>query len=197
MNRAADLVCCALAAPLLLPLFALIALAIHLDDGGPVLFRQQRLGTNRRPFAIAKFRSMREQRITRVGACLRRTGLDETAQVFNVLSGDMSWIGPRPLTAPDVQRLGWDGRQHDARFRIRPGMTGLAQLYGGVGAAWTRGIDRLYRRHRGPRLDLWIVGWSLAINLFGKTRVRRILRPARRPNSPSNRNGKPESPGMR
>lgn len=180
MNRAADLMCCALAAPLLLPLFALIALAIRLDDGGPVLFRQQRLGIERRPFAIAKFRTMREQRITRVGAWLRRTGLDETAQVFNVLGGDMSWIGPRPLTAQDLQRLGWDRRQHDARFQIRPGMTGLAQLYGGVGAAWTRGIDRLYRRHRGPRLDLWIVAWSLAINLLGKTRVRRVLRPARR-----------------
>jgi len=187
VNRAGDLACCVLAAPLLLPLFALITLAIRLDDGGPVLFWQQRLGRDRRPFLIAKFRSMREERVTRAGAWLRRTGLDETAQVLNVLRGDMSWIGPRPLTLADVQRLGWTGPEHDPRFEIRPGMTGLAQLYGGVGAGWTRGIDRLYRRQRGPALDLRIVLWSLAVNLLGKTRVRRWLRPeARRvSNAPS------------
>ena len=181
MNRIGDLACCVLSAPVLLPLFALIALAIRLDDGGPVLFRQQRLGVDRRPFSIFKFRTMRDQQVTRSGAWLRRTGLDETAQVLNVLRGEMSWIGPRPLTGADVQRLGWTGRQHDARFRIRPGMTGLAQLYGGVGAAWTRGIDRLYRNRRGLALDLRIVFWSVAINLFGKARVRRALRPGRRP----------------
>ena len=179
MNRAGDLACCALAAPLLLPLFTLIAIAIQLDDGGPVLFRQQRLGRDRRPFSICKFRTMRDERVTRVGAFLRRSGLDETAQVLNVLSGDMSWIGPRPLTGIDIRRLGWDGAAHDPRFRIRPGMTGLAQLLGGVGAAWTRGIDRLYRRRRGPALDLWIVVWSVAVNVMGKARVRQQLRPAR------------------
>ena len=184
MNRAADLACCVLAAPLLLPLFALIALAIRLDDGGPVLFWQQRLGRDRRTFLIAKFRSMREERVTRSGAWLRRTGLDETAQVLNVLRGDMSWIGPRPLTLADVQRLRWTGPEHDPRFQIRPGMTGLAQLYGGVGASWTRGIDRLYRQRRGPALDLWIVLCSVAVNVLGKTRVRRWLRASSEPVAP-------------
>lgn len=176
MNRACDLLCCALSAPLLLPLFAAVALAIRFEDGGSVLFQQHRLGVNRRPFSIIKFRTMRDQNVTRVGAWLRRTGLDETAQVFNVLRGEMSWIGPRPLTDVDVQRLGWSGPQHDPRFSVRPGMTGLAQLYGGVGASWTRGIDRLYRRKCGPALDLWIVIWSVAINALGKARVRRVLR---------------------
>ena len=124
MNRVGDLACCVLSAPVLLPLFALIALAIRLDDGGPVLFRQERLGLHRSRFLIFKFRTMRDQQVTRSGAWLRRTGLDETAQVLNVLRGEMSWIGPRPLTEADVQRLGWTGRQHDPRFRIRPGMTG-------------------------------------------------------------------------
>lgn len=178
MNRGADLICCLLAAPLLIPIHVLIALAIRLDDGGPVLFRQTRLGVMRSPFEICKFRTMRGAQITRTGAWLRRTGLDETAQVLNVLRGEMSWIGPRPLTPADVQRMGWSGMQHDPRFRIRPGITGLAQLYGGVGAGWTRGIDRIYRRRRGLALDLWIVGWSLAVNLLGKQRVR--LRLARR-----------------
>jgi lipopolysaccharide/colanic/teichoic acid biosynthesis glycosyltransferase len=179
VNRASDLACCVLSAPVLLPLFALIALAIRLDDGGPMLFRQQRLGLDRRPFSIFKFRTMREQNVTRSGAWLRRTGLDETAQVLNVLRGDMSWIGPRPLTEADVRRLGWTAPRHDPRFRIRPGMTGLAQLYGGVGAAWTRGIDRLYRRKRGLAIDLRIVFWSVAINVLGKARVRRVLRSGR------------------
>lgn len=175
MNRAGDLVCCMLAAPMLLPLFALIALAIGLDDGGPVLFRQPRLGRQRRPFEICKFRTMRSGQVTRVGVWLRRSGLDETAQVLNVLRGEMSWIGPRPLMADDVGRLGWCGPAHDPRFGIRPGMTGLAQLLGGVGAGWTRGIDRLYRRRRGWRIDAWIVGWSLAVNLLGKAQVRAWL----------------------
>ncbi|MGQ0800244.1 MAG: sugar transferase [Pseudomarimonas sp.] len=179
MNRAADLTCCMLAAPLLVPLYLLIALAILLDDGGPILFRQARLGVGRRPFAIYKFRTMRGTQVTRIGAWLRRCGLDETAQILNVLRGEMSWIGPRPLTPADVQRLGWSGTQHDPRFRIRPGITGLAQLYGGVGAAWTRGIDRVYRRKRGLAMDVWIVGWSLAVNLLGKQRVRRRLRQMR------------------
>lgn len=172
MNRAADLACCILAAPLLAPLYTLIALAILFDDGGPLLFRQSRLGVSRRTFEICKFRTMRGPRVTRVGAWLRRSGLDETAQTLNVLRGDMSWIGPRPLTPLDVERLGWSGTQHDPRFSIRPGITGLAQLYGGIGSAWTRGIDRLYRQRRGFALDLWIVGWSLAVNVLGKQRVR-------------------------
>ncbi|HWS27829.1 MAG TPA: sugar transferase [Xanthomonadales bacterium] len=121
MNRAGDLACCVLAAPLLLPLFALIALAIRLDDGGPVLFHQQRLGRDRNTFLIAKFRTMRGERVTRAGNWLRRSGLDETAQVLNVLRGDMSWIGPRPLTLADVQRLRWTGREHDPRFQLAPG----------------------------------------------------------------------------
>ena len=178
MNRSADVACCMLAAPVLAPLYTLIALAILLDDGGPVMFRQSRLGACRRPFDICKFRTMRGSQVTRVGAWLRRSGLDETAQALNVLRGDMSWIGPRPLTLADVQRLGWSSAQHDPRFRIRPGITGLAQLYGGVGAGWTRGIDRLYRQHCGIAVDMWIVGWSLAVNLLGKQQVR--LRLARR-----------------
>lgn len=175
MNRVADLACCVLAAPLLLPLHALIGLAILLDDGGPILFRQTRLGLSRRPFAICKFRTMRDGRVTRVGAWLRRSGLDESAQVLNVLRGEMSWIGPRPLTPADTERLGWQHARHDPRYHLKPGMTGLAQLYGGIGAGWTRGIDRLYRARRGPALDLWIVLWSVAINLGGKPRVRRYL----------------------
>lgn len=176
MTRAGDLAWCALSAPLLGPLFAIVAIAIYLEDGGPVVFRQQRLGRGRRPFSICKFRTLRGSRVTRVGAWLRRTGLDETAQWFNVLRGHMSWIGPRPLTAEDVARLGWSGPQHDPRFRLKPGVTGLAQLLAGTSSAWTRGVDRVYRRRRGPGLDAWIILWSVACCVIGKARGRRMLR---------------------
>ena len=175
MWRLTDLMWRGISALVLLPIFGFVSLAIVLDDGFPIFFRQSRLGRHRKLFQILKFRTMRDQRITRVGAWLRQTGLDETAQWLNVLRGDMSWIGPRPLTAADVARLGWDRPEHDPRFLIRPGMTGLAQLLAGVGRGCTRGIDRLYRQRRGVRLNLWIVGWSVALCVLGKTRSRRIL----------------------
>jgi lipopolysaccharide/colanic/teichoic acid biosynthesis glycosyltransferase len=173
--RIFDRLMCVLSTPILLPVFALIACAILLDDGTPVLFLQQRVGRARKAFGIYKFRSMRGEKVTRIGQLLRVTGLDETAQWFNVWRGDMSWIGPRPLTEKDIARLGWDHAAHDLRFSLRPGMTGLAQLYGGVSASWTRGLDRIYRRKQGLCLNLWIAALSLATTLLGKKRVRGFL----------------------
>jgi lipopolysaccharide/colanic/teichoic acid biosynthesis glycosyltransferase len=174
-KRGFDVLMCVLTMPILLPLFALIAGAIWFADGRPVLFLQHRVGRARRAFCIYKFRTMRAQKVTRIGQFLRATGLDETAQWFNVWRGEMSWIGPRPLTPADIERLGWDKTTHDPRFSIAPGMTGLAQLYGGIAANWTRGMDRIYRRKQCLRLDLWIALLSLAITLLGKRRVRRFL----------------------
>ena len=84
-------------------ILALIALSILLLDGRPILFRQQRIGKDKRPFDVIKFRTMRDGRITRVGNLLRQTGLDETAQVINILRGEMSIVGPRPLTPDDIE----------------------------------------------------------------------------------------------
>jgi lipopolysaccharide/colanic/teichoic acid biosynthesis glycosyltransferase len=174
-KRGFDVLMCVLTTPLLLPLFALIAVAILLSDGAPVLFLQQRVGRARKVFRIYKFRTMRAEKVTGIGQFLRASGLDETAQWFNVWRGDMSWIGPRPLTSADLVRLGWDKAPHDPRFDLAPGMTGLAQLYGGIAANWTRGIDRIYRRKQCLRLDLWIALLSVAITFLGKKRVRRFL----------------------
>src|SRR5262245_58428785 len=91
------------------PIGVLVAAAILLEDGGPVLFRQRRLGAGGRRFMILTFRSRRDGRVTRVGRLIRATGLDELPQFINVLRGEMSAVGPRPLVDADVARLGWTG----------------------------------------------------------------------------------------
>jgi len=156
-------------------LLGAIALAIRLCDGPPVLFRQERLGKNKTPFQIYKFRTMRNGEVTRIGRILRRTGLDETAQIINIVRGEMSVVGPRPLTALDITRLGWDDDRHARRWNLKPGITGLAQLYGGQGARLSFLMDTVYRRRLSLWLDLQILMITLTINLFGKNRIRKLL----------------------
>jgi undecaprenyl phosphate N,N'-diacetylbacillosamine 1-phosphate transferase len=155
---------------------AVIAAAVLIDDGRPVFFRQDRIGYRRRPFQILKFRTMREGRITRVGRLLRVTGLDEVPQFVNILRGDMSGVGPRPLTADDIGRLGWSGPQFDFRWTCRPGLTGLAQLLGARPDDDALAMDRVHAERWSPALDCQLIAWSFAVNAFGKTRIRRWLR---------------------
>jgi lipopolysaccharide/colanic/teichoic acid biosynthesis glycosyltransferase len=154
---------------------ALVAVAILLTDGRPVLFRQQRLGRARRPFTILKFRSMRNGAVTGVGRVLRATGLDELPQFINILRGELSAVGPRPLTPADVQRLGWSGSEFDFRWTMRPGLAGLAQVVGARSARQSLHLDRRYITHHGPALDLRLIALSFAIVALGKRRVRRLL----------------------
>lgn len=156
-------------------LLAAIALLILLLDGKPVLFRQERLGLGKHPFLIYKFRTMQDGKITRSGYFLRQTGLDELAQIFNILRGEMSVVGPRPLTVADVARLGWDDAIHAKRWKLKPGITGLAQLYGGRGVRVSWLMDTAYRWRMSLWLDVKIVLLSFAVNLFGKRRVRQFL----------------------
>jgi lipopolysaccharide/colanic/teichoic acid biosynthesis glycosyltransferase len=164
------------------PLMTGIAAAIILDDGAPVLFRQERLGRGRRPFAILKFRSMRDGRITRVGRLLRATGLDELPQFINILRGDMSAVGPRPLTASDVARLGWTGTRCDFRWQVTPGLTGLAQVNAARSGRQSLAFDRRYVARQSLPLDLGLVALSFAVNALGKRRIRRLLGRSRRAN---------------
>jgi lipopolysaccharide/colanic/teichoic acid biosynthesis glycosyltransferase len=158
------------------PVIAAVALAVLLDDDGPVLFRQERLGYRRHPFRILKFRTMRDGRVTRVGRLLRATGLDEVPQFVNVLRGDMSAVGPRPLTAEDVARFGWTGSAFDFRWTCRPGLTGLAQLLGARADQGALALDRVHTQEWNLWLDCRLIAWSFAVNAFGKTRTRRWLR---------------------
>lgn len=154
---------------------AAIAAAILLVDGRPVLFRQTRLGRLRRPFTILKFRSMRDGEVTAIGRVLRSTGLDELPQLVNVLAGEISAVGPRPLTEADVRRLGWTVPACDFRWSVPPGLTGLAQVVGARSARHALRLDRCYLARQTLRLDVRLIAWSFAINVLGKTRVHRLI----------------------
>jgi lipopolysaccharide/colanic/teichoic acid biosynthesis glycosyltransferase len=158
------------------PVMAIIAVAVLVDDGRPVLFRQERVGFRRRPFQILKLRSMRDGQVTRVGRLLRATGLDEVPQFINIVRGDMSAVGPRPITPDDVVRLGWSDARFDFRWMCRPGLTGLAQLVGAHADDDALAFDRLHATRWSPLLDCQLIAWSFAVNAFGKTRIQRQLR---------------------
>ena len=157
------------------PVMAVVAAAILLEDGWPVLFAQSRLGRSRQPFTILKFRSMRDGRVTRAGRLLRATGLDELPQLVNILRGDMSAVGPRPLTHADAVRLGWLTPRHDFRWRVSPGLTGLAQILGSATPNGSLGLDRYYVSRGTLLLDVRLVAASFVVNVLGKPRVRRLL----------------------
>lgn len=161
------------------PFFLVASALIKLDDGGPVLFRQERIGHGRKPFGILKFRTMHGGKVTRVGKWLRATGLDETAQFFNVLRGDMSMVGPRPLTQADIERLDWTGKKHDARWDVNPGITGLAQLWAPKTARGSLRLDKLYAAKRSAWLDTQLIAASFVVNIAGKRRTRGWLRKLR------------------
>lgn len=175
-KRAVDLLAAITACVAFAPFAPVIALATWIEDGGSPLFLQKRVGHQRRPFTVFKFRTMRDNQVTRVGRWLRQTGLDELPQFINVCRGDMSVIGPRPLTAQDVQRLGWAHSDHDWRFAARPGITGLSQLLAGRSARYSRRLERLYLRRQSLSLDLRLIALTFAVTLVGKRLVRRWLR---------------------
>jgi len=176
------------------PAGLLIGVAILLEDGRPVFFRQDRLGQRRRPFTILKFRSMRSGRITRVGRLLRATGLDELPQFVNVLRGEMSAVGPRPLIEADVLRLGWTTSRYDFRWTVRPGLTGLAQVVGPPDKRVALFLDRRYVDRQTLWLDVRLIALSFAINAAGKRRVRAWLVGRRRADRVSGHASPPEHP---
>ena len=163
------------------PVMAIVAIAVLIDDGRPLFFRQQRIGYRRRPFSILKIRTMRDGRTTRVGRVLRATGLDEVPQLVNVLSGEMSAVGPRPLTESDVARLGWTGEAFDFRWEAKPGLTGLAQIVGPTLPTEALELDRTYPGSWNPLLDCRLIALSFAVNVFGKVRVQQFVRYAANP----------------
>lgn len=173
------------------PLWAAIAIAVKLEDGGAVFFRQPRVGRGGRVFEALKFRSMvpnaealtgpvqateNDPRITRVGRLMRATAMDELPQLWNIFAGDMSFVGPRPLRPGEVEVRG-DGQfvrleeipGYEARHSVRPGLTGIAQVYAprDIDRARKFRLDRLYLKRAGFWFDLKLILVSFWITARG------------------------------
>jgi len=171
VNRALDVAGASLGLVLASPFLAASALAIKLEDRGPVLYRQRRVGRDGEDFELLKLRTMvvgaekqgagwavneGDPRITRAGRVLRRLSLDELPQLWNVVRGDMSLIGPRPTLRYQVEK--YTDRQR-RRLDVKPGITGWAQIHGRAALPWEERIelDVWYVEHRSPLLDLKIL----------------------------------------
>lgn len=188
MKRGCDLILGLAALILVLPLIGLIAILVLAADGRPVLFRQVRVGKDEVPFTMSKFRTMRtlydehgalltdESRVTRLGAFLRRFRLDELPELWLVVTGKMSLVGPRPLP-PEVLE-GLTGSEE--RSAVRPGLTGLAQVSGNTQLANEEKIalDLFYRRHWSMVLDIKIMFQTVATLAFGGRRDEALVRRA-------------------
>lgn len=192
LKRAFDLAVSGAGLVIFAPVSLAIAIAIKLEDGGPVLFTQERVGLDGRIFRAFKFRSMvvdaekntgavqaaeNDPRVTRIGRVLRATAFDELPQLVNILVGDMSVVGPRPLRPGEADTTA-DGRHvpltairgYEARHRVRPGMTGLAQVYAArdLPRPGKFRYDLLYQRRATFCLDLQLIFVSFWITLRGR-----------------------------
>jgi exopolysaccharide biosynthesis polyprenyl glycosylphosphotransferase len=187
IKRITDLLAGLLGSLLVCLLVPLVALLVRMDDGGPVFFRQERIGRRGRPFMIWKFRTMRvdaeadgpvwaaqnDARVTRVGRVLRRTRLDELPQFFNVLSGQMALVGPRPERPAFVRLLERTVPFYDRRHLLRPGITGWATVRFGYGDSITdkwrsHEYDLYYLKRRSPLLDMEILARTVVVMLLRK-----------------------------
>ncbi len=185
MKRTLDVVASIILLVALSPLLLLIGLAIRLDSHGPALFRQIRIGREKRPFTIVKFRTMVDRRnvaadqqaepvvgsaidarITRVGRILRRVSLDELPQLWNVLAGEMSFVGPRPVIPEQLAAI---PPEFEVRFAVRPGLTGLSQVRGRRRLDWMDQLktDAEYVRTRSILLDTCVLLLTVGVVFSG------------------------------
>jgi lipopolysaccharide/colanic/teichoic acid biosynthesis glycosyltransferase len=178
------------------PLWLAIAAAIKAEDGGPVFYSQERVGLGGRPFRALKFRSMRpdaealtgavqataaDARVTRIGRLMRATAMDELPQLWNIMRGDMSFVGPRALRPGEIEAEG-DGRLvrledvpgFEERIIVRPGLTGIAQVYArrDIPRRQKFRYDRLYVRRRSWLLDVRLILLSFWISVHGTWEAR-------------------------
>ena len=188
MKRGIDLSLSLVMAVLTLPLMLLTAVLVWLEDGRPILYRQERVGENGRPFVLSKFRSMRkdaeqagrpiwatdgDERVTRVGRFIRKTRLDELPQLWNVLRGDMSFVGPRPERPFFVDELSRQIPFYQQRHAVKPGLTGWAQVKYRYGSSLEDAMEKLrydlyYIKHLSVFFDLTIVFDTVKVVLFRK-----------------------------
>ena len=195
-KRALDVTLSGVGLVLSSPVWALLALGIKLEDGGPVFFSQERAGEGGRVFRAWKFRSMipdaekhvgavqateGDPRVTRIGRMMRATAMDELPQLWNIFAGDMSFVGPRALRPGEIEVLG-NGRLealeevpgYSERARVRPGLTGIAQIYAprDVPRRHKFKYDRLYVERQSFWLDVRLIATSFWITFRGRWETR-------------------------
>lgn len=188
LKRGADIVFSLFLLFLTLPIMVAAAIAVRSEDGGPMLFRQVRVGKEGKLFRIVKFRSMRidaegdgkarwatqnDDRVTRIGRFIRKVRIDELPQVFNVLKGDMSFVGPRPERPEFVDQLAEKIPYFNERHRVKPGITGWAQICYPYGASAEDALEKLqfdlfYAKNHNLMLDLTVLLQTVEVILFGK-----------------------------
>lgn len=190
IKRAFDIISCSIAILLLTPVWIVAAIAIKLDSKGPVFFKQGRRTKDGRVFKMLKFRSMcvgaekqgtglfsydNDPRVTKVGAFLRKTSLDEIPQFFNVLMGDISVVGPRPCVTYELGDYGTLNKKYKKRFQVKGGITGLAQCKGRNENSWDEKVtyDGQYVdlfKKEGVWIDIKILWWSV-IKVFQSANI--------------------------
>jgi sugar transferase (PEP-CTERM system associated) len=190
IKRAFDLLASLAIGLAAMPVMLLTALAIKIEDGGPVFYQQERVGRDNRVFKVLKFRSMRQDaeqdgmpkwavlddpRVTMVGHWIRKLRIDELPQMLNVFRGEMSFVGPRPERAYFVEHLCEQIAYYNVRHGIKPGITGLAQVRYGYGASVDDAVRKLqydlyYVKNNSLFLDLLILFDTVQVVLFGKGR---------------------------
>lgn len=195
-KRAMDMLICILAMPLALPLLGILALLVRLDSPGAAIYRQERIGRNGAPFTLYKFRTMipnadqalmdylardedlarewaenqklrDDPRLTRAGRFLRKTSLDELPQIFNVLAGSMTLVGPRPIVASEMVKY---GRYLEEYCLVKPGLTGLWQTSGRNDTTYSQRVayDHYYINNWSMGLDLWILAKTIPVAISGR-----------------------------
>ena len=191
MKRLFDVVCVFFASIVFMPFVVAVYVAIKLEDGGPAIFKQERIGRGGKPFMLYKFRSMRmdsekngpqlsaqqgqgDNRLTKVGRFIRAHHLDELPQLWNVFCGDMSFVGPRPERKFFIDQIMEYDKRYTYLYQIRPGVTSYATLYNGYTDTMEKMLKRLeydlyYLGHRSWWFDikiLWLTFWKI---VSGKT----------------------------
>ncbi len=157
---------------ILSPILLLVVLLILIVERKSPFFFQKRIGIHKVEFRIYKFRTMLNNEITPLGKVLRKTGIDELPQLVNIIKGQMSFVGPRPLTDADIKRLEWNDSYHENRWSVRPGIVGLAQLTPVCHKKMSWFYDQLYIKSHTLWLDFKILTAAALIPFVGKQMVK-------------------------
>lgn len=160
---------------ILLPFLVLISAMLLILQRESPFFTQSRIGLNKKRFMLFKLKSMKNGKITLAGKIIRKTGVDELPQLINIILGDMNFVGPRPLTQTDIDRLGWNDDVYKKRWDVKPGITGVAQLLNVCDKDATFQSDMMYVQQQNTRLDIKIIWQSILIPFIGKDKMKQLI----------------------